>query len=138
MLKPKEPMNRKELRHFIGAINCCRDMWVRRSHALAPLSDLTSVKTEWQWGEKQAAAFKAAKKIMAKEVLLAHPDFNKPFVMHADASHCQLGGVISQDGEPTAFHSRKLKDAQTRCTAAERELLSAMETVGVDTGHSSL
>ena len=66
---------------------------------------------------------------MAKEVLLAHPDFTKPFVIHTDASHYQLGGVISQDGKPIAFCGRKLKDAQTRCTTTERELLAIVETL---------
>ena len=66
---------------------------------------------------------------MAKEALLAYPDFNKPFVIHTDASHFQLGRVISQDGKPIAFYSRTLNDAQTRYTTTERELLSIVETL---------
>ena len=70
-----------------------------------------------------------AKRIIAKEVLLAYPDFSKPFQMHTDASHCQLGAVISQEGKPIGFYSRKLNPAQTRCTTTERELLSIVETL---------
>ena len=70
-----------------------------------------------------------AKKAIAKETLLACPDFNKPFQIHMDASHYQLGAVVSQEGKQIAFHSCKLNPAQTRCTAAERELLSAVETL---------
>jgi hypothetical protein len=40
-----------------------------------------------------------------------------------------LGAVISQDNHPTAFCSRKLNEAQTRHTTAERELLSTAETL---------
>ena len=65
-----------------------------------------------------------AKRIIAREVLLAYPDFSKPFQVHTDASHYQLGAVISQDGKPIAFYSRKLKPEQTRYTTTERELLS--------------
>jgi hypothetical protein len=63
-------------------------------------------------------------------VLLAFPVFDKTFAMHADdASHRQLGAVISQDNHPMAFCSRKLNEAQTRHTTTERELLSVAETL---------
>ena len=129
IMKIAEPTNRKQLRSFIGIVNYYRDMWVRRSHILAPLASLTSNTTKWDWGPKQKAAFAMAKKVIAKEAMLAYPDFKKPFVIHTDASHYQLGGVISQDGKPIAFYSRKLNDAQTRYTTTERELLSIVETL---------
>ena len=66
---------------------------------------------------------------MARETLLAFPDFQKPFVIHTDASKTQLGSVISQEGKPIAFYSRKLNPAQTRYTKTERELLSIVETL---------
>jgi RNase H-like domain found in reverse transcriptase len=68
-----------------------------------------------------------AKKIIAREVMLACPDFNVPFKIHTDASHYQLGAVISQKGKPIAFYSRKLNSAQTRYTTTERELLSIVD-----------
>ena len=62
-------------------------------------------------------------------MILAYPDFSKPFQIHTDASHYQLGAVIAQEGKPIAFYSRKLNDAQTRHTTTERELLSIVETL---------
>ena len=129
ILKIETPRNRKELRSFIGIVNYYRDMWIKRSHVLAPLAGLTSTKSKWVWGPKQEAAFSMAKRIIAEEVMLAYPDFNKPFVIHTDASHYQLGAVISQEGKPIAFYSRKLNPAQTRYTTTERELLSIVETL---------
>jgi RNase H-like domain found in reverse transcriptase len=35
--------------------------------------------------------------------MLAYPNFNEPFEIHTDASHYQLGAVISQKGKPIAF-----------------------------------
>ena len=55
------------------------DMWIRRSHILAPLSRLTSKDVKWQWTEKEQKAFSMAKKIMSKETILRFPDFNKTF-----------------------------------------------------------
>ncbi len=110
-------------------VNYYRDMWKHRSHVLAPLTSLTSINIPWKWGEEQSKAFKNAKQILSTEVLLAFPVFDKPFTIHTDASHRQLGAVISQDDRPIAFYSRKLNDAQTRYTTTERELLSIVETL---------
>ena len=129
ILEMEEPQNRKQLRGFIGLVNYYRDMWRRRSHVLAPLAALTSKKVPWKWGDEQKKAFVEAKRIISKNAMLAFPDFNKKFVIYTDASKYQLGGVITQDNKPLAFYSRKLKEAQTRYTTTERELLSIVETL---------
>ena len=77
ILKIAEPKTRKDVRSFIGIMNFYRDMWIRRSHVLAPLASLTSTKAKWSWGEKERNAFKLAKKIMSQETILRFPDFNK-------------------------------------------------------------
>jgi RNase H-like domain found in reverse transcriptase len=69
------------------------------------------------------------KRVISKETLLAYLDFDKPFVIHTDDSHTQLGAVISQDNKPIAFYSRKLKPEQTQYMTTERELLSIVETI---------
>ena len=74
-------------------------------------------------------AFCKAKKIVAHDVMLSYPDFMKEFMIHMDASHMQLGAVISQDGKPIAFFSRKLNNAKTCNTTTEHELLSIVETL---------
>ena len=51
--------------------------------------------------------------------MLSHPDFNKPFEIHTDASKYQLGAVIAQDNKPIAFYSRKLNKAQLNYTTTE-------------------
>ena len=123
------PTNVRELRRFVGIVNYYRDMWVGRSHKLAPLTALTSKDKKWNWTQECADAFNEIKDTITREVMLSYPDFTKPFHIHTDASHYQLGGVISQDGKPIAFYSRKLNDAQTRYTTTERELLSIIETL---------
>jgi hypothetical protein len=123
------PTNKRELRRFIGLINYYRDMWTKRSHILAPLASLTSKLAKWHWGNVEQTAFDNIKKIVAKEVLLSYPDFTKPFQMYTDASHLQLGAIITQSGKPIAYWSRKLNPAQTRYTTTERELLSIVEAL---------
>ena len=123
------PTTRKQLQSFLGMVNYYRNMWIHRSEVLAPLSKLTSESTKFVWTDVQQQAFDNIKKIVSREVMLAFPDFSKPFDIHTDASHYQLGSVISQEGKPIAFYSRKLSDTQTRYTTTERELLSIVKTL---------
>ena len=129
ILKIATPTKRKEVRSFLGMVNFYRDMWPKRSEILAPLTALTSSTTKWRWTEVEEKAFQEMKRVMARETLLAFPDFSKQFVIHTDASKTQLGSVISQEGKPIAFYLRKLNPAQTRYTTTERELLSIVETL---------
>ena len=64
---------------------------------------------------------------MAWDTLLHYPDFNKPFEIHTDASHRQIGAVITQDKKPIAFYSRKLRDSQHNYTITECELLAIVK-----------
>ena len=110
-------------------VNYYRDMSIWRSELLAPLTKLTSKTATFKWTDVEAKAFNNMKKALSRETLLAYPNFNKPFEIHTDASHTQLGAVISQDKQPIAFYSRKLNPAQTRYTTTERELLAIVETL---------
>jgi hypothetical protein len=94
---------------------------------LAPLTALSSKTVKWQWTDVEQNAFDEMKKIISRETLLTYLNFHLPFEIHTDASHTQLGSVISQDKRPIAFYSRKLNPAQTRYTTTERELLSIVE-----------
>ena len=129
ILNIDEPKTRKQVRRFIGMINYYRDMWIRRSETLAPLTALTSKNTPWRWTDVEQCAFDQIKKILAQEALLSHPNFSKPFHIHTDASKVQLGAVISEDDRPIAFYSKKLTDTQTRYSTTERELLSIVEVL---------
>jgi hypothetical protein len=70
---------------------------------------------------EQQNALETMNKIIARESILAHPNFEIPSKIHTDASAYQLGVFVSQNGKPIAFFSRKLAPAQTRYTTTERE-----------------
>jgi len=105
-----EPKNVKELRRFLGMIQYYRDIWAKRSELLAPLTDLVgkcgqtkttkakgTKKAPWCWSEVHQKAFDDAKATIAKEVVLAYPDYSKVFEIYTDASSKQLGSVITQE-----------------------------------------
>jgi hypothetical protein len=105
-------------------------MWPRRSETLAPLTHLTSKDVPFQWTDVEQQAFDKRKAIVCHKVLLSYPGFNKLFHIHTDASHYQLGAVISSQGNhPIALYSRKLQATQVRYTTIERELLLIIETL---------
>jgi hypothetical protein len=60
------PATRKELRRFIGMVNYYRDMWVRRSELLAPLTSMTSKKVKFIWMDEHQKAFDNIKKIICR------------------------------------------------------------------------
>jgi hypothetical protein len=121
------PNNVKELRHFLGMVQYYRDMWARHSEMLAPLTDLVgecremkttrmnkTKKKPWRWNPIHQQVFDNVKAAIAKETVLAYPDFSKPFEIYTDASSMQLGAVIAQDNRPIAFFSRKLSKNATK------------------------
>jgi transposase InsO family protein len=124
-----QPKNKREIRRFIGMISFYRDLWRNRAHVLAPLHQLAARSTSFQWLPRHTQAFEEAKAIISKTVLLYYPDPNKAFVIDTDSSDLQLGAVISQEGNPVAFFSRRLTAAQSNYSVGEKELLSVVETL---------
>jgi hypothetical protein len=120
----KPPTGVKQLRHFLGMVQYYHDLWARQSNMLAPLTSLvgecSQAKTTrakgtkqvpWHWDEVHQRAFDHVKARIAKDVVLAYPDYSKVFEIYTDPSSKQLGAVITQDNRPIAFFSRKLSDA---------------------------
>ena len=132
IVKMSRPTCLKELRAFLGLVTYYRDMWPKRSHILAPLTDLLGIK-KYHWSDDCELAFKKMKALVCKETLLRYPDSNKPYYIKTDASDYQLGGVILQLCSktnklvPIAYYTRKLNPAQKNYTTIEKELLSIVE-----------
>jgi hypothetical protein len=93
------PKNVKELRHFLGMMQYYRDLWARWSEMLAPLTSLVgecsqikvsrakgTKKAPWHWDEVHQRAFNHVKATIAREVVLAYPDYSKVFEIYTDAS----------------------------------------------------
>ncbi len=77
-----------------------------------PLRPKGTKKVPWHWDEVHQRAFDHVKATIAKDIVLAYPDYSKVFEIYTDASSKQLGAVITQDNRPIAFFSQKLSDAQ--------------------------
>ena len=83
----------------------------------------------WRWDPIHQQEFDNIKAAIAKETVLAYPDFLKPFEIYTDASSMQLGAMNTQDNRPTVFFSRKLSETQQKYSVTEIELLAIVETL---------
>lgn len=79
------------------------------------------------WTEECDTAVDKIKHALSQTVVLAHPDFKKPFLLSTDASMDGFGAVLSQipEGEtkprPVAFASKTLSKAQSHYPAHRLE-----------------
>jgi len=126
------------LKRYIGMVNFYRDCFERRSHILAPLTELAAecgkqkgskAKTVWKWEKKHQIAFEETKKMLRERAALAFPDFSKPFHLYSDDSLYQLGATLVQGDKVLGFYTRKLNSAQMNYTVDEKELLRIKEGV---------
>ncbi len=83
----------------------------------------------WHWDGIHQRAFNHAKATIAKDVVLAYPDYSKVFEIYTDASSKQLRAVITQDNSPIVFFSWKISIVQLKYSVTKIELLAIVETL---------
>jgi hypothetical protein len=83
----------------------------------------------WHGDEVHQRAFDHVKATIAKEVVLAYPDYSIVFEIYTDALSKQLGAVITQENRPIAFFSRKLSTMQRKYSVTKIELLAIVKTL---------
>lgn len=82
------------------------------------------------WTRECALSFEQLKSDLLNSVVLAHPDFSRPFILSTDASLDGIGAVLSQipvgesKARPIAFASKALSRAQTNYPAHRLEFLA--------------
>jgi hypothetical protein len=86
-------------------------------------------KVPWHWDAVHQRVFDHVKAKIAKDVVLAYPDYSKVFKIYTDASSKQLVAVIPQDNMPIEFFSRKLSDTQHKYSVTKIELLAIVKTL---------
>ena len=104
ILALQPPTSVKTLRHFLGLVQYYRDLWEKRSDVLAPLTDLVgesgetkvtkrngTKKIPFHWDQSHQKAFEAIKTTIARDVVLAYPDYSHVFEIYTDTSSRQLG-----------------------------------------------
>eukprot|EP00253_Pinus_taeda_P009489 PITA_09489 len=93
-----------------------------------PLTDLTK-RGAFAWKNGAQTSFDHLKEVMSNCPVLALPDFSQPFTMECDASGEGVGAVLSQDGHPIAFESRKLLPHERSYSIYDKEMLAIMHAL---------
>ena len=96
---------------------------------LAPLHRLTENTSSFRWTDECQSSFDQLRRCLC--LVLAYPDFEKPFILDTDASDTGIGGVLSQvDGEGRerviAYGSRLLTKPERQYCVTRRELLAVV------------
>jgi hypothetical protein len=99
-------------------------MWRNKKH-----QKKKTKKKPWRRESIHQQAFDNMKATIAKEVVLAYPDFTKPFEIYTDASTMKLWSVITQGNRPIVFFSRKLSVTQTKYSVTKIKLLAIVKTL---------
>uniref|UniRef100_A0A3P9LLK5 Gypsy retrotransposon integrase-like protein 1 n=1 Tax=Oryzias latipes TaxID=8090 RepID=A0A3P9LLK5_ORYLA len=82
------------------------------------------------WTDECRSAFSKLKQALLDQVMLAHPNFDEPFLLSVDASADGLGAVLSQVpvggkiARPIAFASKSLSSAQSKYPAHRLEFFA--------------
>jgi hypothetical protein len=79
-------------------INYYKDHIPHGSNLLTPLTKVTKKGNQFKWADDCQHSFDELKCLLAKQMVLAYPDFTIPFEIYMDASSKQIGSVIQQNG----------------------------------------
>ena len=140
----KAPTSVKQVRQFQGLAGFLRRYIANFASIAQPITDLlkgySNKKGEkaknrkleaiqFKWGKEQETAFRQLKKKIAEDVVLAYPDFDKPFRLSTDASRNGLGATLEQEQEdgkyrPVAFASRRTSAAEKQYPVHKLEFLA--------------
>ena len=94
-----------------------------------PLTDLLKKGALFVWTAVHKQSFLALKTALTSALILAMPNFSKPFVIETDASGTGVGAVLMQQGHPLAFLSKSLNPRLQGLSTYEKEYLAILMAV---------
>jgi hypothetical protein len=150
----KSPKDASELRTFLSMCSYYRKFIHRFAELCGGLFELTHLGTPFVWTDAEERAFCDIKQRLVNAPILAHPNFEHPFIVQTDASDHGLSAVLVQrfdmQERVITYLSRTMQAAEKKWDTREKEALAiiwACESLRpyligskfiIETDHSSL
>jgi len=124
------PTTLTELHSFLGLANFYRKFMLGFSHITWPLSQVTKggVKEKLFWSESQQKAFIDLKYRLYTAPVLTLPNLQQPFEVEKDASDYAIGAILTQHGNPVAYHTETFSGIVPKYPTYDKEMYSIVQT----------
>ncbi|GJY67425.1 putative reverse transcriptase domain-containing protein [Tanacetum coccineum] len=123
------PKTATDIRQFLGIVRHYRRFIEGFSKIAKSMTKITQKKVNFDWGDKQEAAFQLLKEKLYSAPILALPEGAENFIVYCDASHKGLGVVLMQNEKPLLVRDlvmtisldlpKKILEAQTEARKLE-------------------
>ena len=117
-----------ELKSILGLCTYYRKFVKVFSQFTMELTDITK-KGDFVWIEEAQETFDKIKYVMISCLVLAFPDFPKPFALECYALGIGIGVLLMQSGHPITFESRKLREYERHYSIYDKEMLAMMHAL---------
>nr|GFC34998.1 putative reverse transcriptase domain-containing protein [Tanacetum cinerariifolium] len=111
-----------EIRQFLRLAGYYRRFIEGFSKVAKPVTKPTQKEVEFEWGDKQEAAFQLLKQKLCSAPTLALPEGSEDFIVYYDASNKGLGVGLMQREKVISYASRQLKNHEKNYTTHDLEL----------------
>ena len=118
------PADASSMRRFLGMVQYLSKFMAQLAKKTAPLRQLLKTGVPFVWTAAQQQAFEEIKQDASNLPILRYYSLSDEVTIQSDASQTGLGAALLQNGQPVAYASRTLTDAETRYAQIEKECLS--------------
>ena len=129
ILNIKPPTNKKELESFVGLVNFYGKFINQFAKIILPLNELRNKGVSFAWTSHHQESLDKLKKMLSSEPVIKPYDVAKELTLTTDASEGSIGGVLTQEGHPILYLSRKLTNSEKNYSTIEKEALGIVWAV---------
>ena len=134
ILEFPRPMNKKNVRQFLGKVNYYRKFIDNCAWRLEPLHNLLRKNVEFVWSSDCIKAFENLKQLLCCKPVLLIFDHKKEIFIETDASQVGVAAILKQKDDngilhPVFYFSKKISQTQSKRGAIYIECLAIKEAI---------